>query len=417
MKKTLGLVTVAVLLGGAAALVVMRSRERVALQQQKGEDGHDHEKGHDGHDHGESAEIDLSEQAQKNANIRWSPAGETEWETGISATAVVSAPDSAVHHVRLLSRGRVVKLLIQLGDRVTEGAPLVVYENLDSNGLQNDLANARSALAVAESAASVSKSALTRAENLIELGAIPRAELERRAGEFRSAQERVAIERANVTKTGRLMERAGIRPGDLSPAPRTTLTSPFSGIVTALNAGAGELRDPSEDLLTLTATDHVWVLASVFERDIAAIRKNQNVPITVDAYPDRTFRGKVSYVADQVDPETRTIAVRCEVDNPDRLLKLGMFARVTLGAGTPRRVVVVPEQAVQTVDGQTVVYTREDDGHFRKTPVELGDRRSSLVEVRAGLQPGVNVVVSGSFALKAEAMKGSLHSHGEEEKD
>lgn len=111
------------------------------------------------------------------------------------------------------------------------------------------------------------------------------------------------------------------------------LEAPFDGIVTEYDVAVGELVEPQHQLFTITDMSSVWVLADLYERDLASVQSDLDVTVTVEAYPDRTFRGHVTYVSDLIDPATRTAKVRSVVPNPDGALKLAMFAKVAVPTG------------------------------------------------------------------------------------
>jgi cobalt-zinc-cadmium efflux system membrane fusion protein len=405
MKKILLATAVAAALLGSAALVYVRrpaaASEPTAAAPASGADHHGHEE--------EAGEIELTDDAIARAGIRWEAAQTSAFEQGIEANATVAADPSAVHHVRLAGRGKVQKLLVRLGDTVRAGDPLLVYENHDIVTLQNDLSAARASLNKAEAAAGVAANALERGRNLLDMGALPKAEVERRSVEHRAALSAVEIEKAQVEKTTRLLARAGAAGGDSSLI--VQLVSPFSGTITATDVSPGEFRDQTEDVLTITDLSKVWIVADVYERDIASIRRGQRVPVRFDAYAGRDFVSQVASIGDAVEPETRTIKVRCEAANPDRLLKLGMFGKAIVATAVSRQAIVIPAAALQNVAGQPTVYLRTEDGHFQPRTVEPGERRGDRQEIRRGIAAGDPVVVAGAFALKGKAVGGDSHGH------
>jgi cobalt-zinc-cadmium efflux system membrane fusion protein len=147
------------------------------------------------------------------------------------------------------------------------------------------------------------------------------------------------------------------------------------------------------------------VLADVYEKDIAKITTNGSVTVKVDAYPDRTFTGRITHVSDLIDPATRAAKVRCVVDNRDGALKLDMFAKITLGTVDERQAITVPADAVQQVDNQAVVFVRHSETRFERKNVQVGRRTGDLVEILSGLADGEMVVGKGSFYLKTALLR------------
>ncbi|HWR52985.1 MAG TPA: efflux RND transporter periplasmic adaptor subunit, partial [Bryobacteraceae bacterium] len=191
----------------------------------------------------------------------------------------------------------------------------------------------------------------------------------------------------------------------------STLTAPFAGIVTQLSAAPGETADTDNELMTVADLSTVWVLGDGYEKDIHAVREGRQAEVVIAAYPERTFTGTITYVSDMLDPSTRTAKVRVEVPNPEDLLKVEMFATVRIPGAAVREVLAVPDDALQQVGGDTVVFVRTGDGLFEKRALKLGDRNGGWVEVTGGLAAGEMVVTDGSFLLKSEANKGALGNH------
>lgn len=193
--------------------------------------------------------------------------------------------------------------------------------------------------------------------------------------------------------------------------------APLSGIITTRSINVGQVVEANKEMMTVADLSTVWVIAQVYERDIARLNVGSGATITSDAFGERVFRGRITYIDPQLDEATRTAKVRVEVANADRALKLGMYVRVALAAGgrSERTVPVVPASAVQTIDERQIVFVATDDSSsFEMRPVRLGKQTEGKYEVLEGLTVGDRVVTSGSFMLRAEAAKtrvGSEHQH------
>jgi len=179
-------------------------------------------------------------------------------------------------------------------------------------------------------------------------------------------------------------------------------------VVTRVGAAPGEVVDGASDLFTIADISRVYVEAQLYETDLGRVRLGQPATITVAAYSDEHFVGRVSAIGDVVDPHTRTIAVRCEVDNSRRLLKLDMLASVDLPTASVARVLTVPADAVQTLGGQQVVFVKTDATHFTVRPVEVGQRTASTAEIVKGLAAGENVVTANAFQVKSALLSKGL---------
>jgi RND family efflux transporter MFP subunit len=151
--------------------------------------------------------------------------------------------------------------------------------------------------------------------------------------------------------------------------------------------------------------DKVWVNTNVYESNVAAVKLGDDAIVRVMAYPDRSFEGHVSYLADEVDRRTRTILARIEVPNPDHLLKPGMFARSLIeGSGGSRNVIVVPQSAVFDYQAGKVVFVALGSNRYQARSVQVGAEAGDGVEILGGVQADENVVARGGLALKGLLM-------------
>ena len=173
--------------------------------------------------------------------------------------------------------------------------------------------------------------------------------------------------------------------------------------------------DPSKSLYTVADLSSVWVLVDINEKDLAKVRKGQSAIVTVGAFPDIKFRGRINHIADVVDQSTRTVKARIEVANPGRKLKPEMFASVELALPTDATAVLaVPEDAMQDLDGKKVVFVAENEAEFAARQVQAGRVADGMIEIVSGLKEGERYAVKGSFILKSEIKKGELvdeHGH------
>ena len=179
----------------------------------------------------------------------------------------------------------------------------------------------------------------------------------------------------------------------------------MDGVVTKFDVASGEVVEPERELFTIADLSTVWVLADVYEKDLARLPRSGDVDIRVDAYPDRVFRGSLTYVSDVIDPKTRTAKVRCVVANPDGLLKLDMFATVIIPTNERHQAVVVPVAAVQQIDNQPVVFVRKSESQFERRKVTVGQTAGGVVEILDGVRAGEEVVGDGSFYLKTALLR------------
>lgn len=182
-----------------------------------------------------------------------------------------------------------------------------------------------------------------------------------------------------------------------------TFRSPVAGVVTEKKALQGMRFMPGDALYQVADLSSVWVVADVFEQDIAQVRTGTMAKVRINAYPDKVFEGRVTYVYPTLNPETRTVPVRVELANPGQLLKPAMFAQVEVPVGGKGQVVTVPTSAVIDSGTRQIVLIAHGEGRFEPRDVKLGGRSESHIEVMDGIKAGEKVVVAANFLIDAES--------------
>jgi Cu(I)/Ag(I) efflux system membrane fusion protein/cobalt-zinc-cadmium efflux system membrane fusion protein len=178
--------------------------------------------------------------------------------------------------------------------------------------------------------------------------------------------------------------------------------SPMSGYVVERNALPNMYAQPDTKLYSITTLSNIWIYAAVFQNQIGQVRVGDPVAVTVDAYPGHTFAGRVDFIWEAMDPNTRTARVRCSFANPERLLKLGMYVAVTI---IPRlgRGLVIPDTGVFRTGTHNVVFIDRGDGYLTPAEVELGPHLDHTFQVLKGLQAGERIVSSANFLIDSES--------------
>jgi RND family efflux transporter MFP subunit len=191
----------------------------------------------------------------------------------------------------------------------------------------------------------------------------------------------------------------------LSGAPQRTLTfrSPASGIVMEKKAVQGMRFMPGEMLYQVADLSRVWVIADVFEQDLALVKNGAKAQVSINAYPDKAFTGTVTYVYPTLKAETRTVPVRVELANPGGLIKPGMFAQVDLQVAAKAAGITVPVSAVIDSGTRQVVLVQLKEGRYEPRAVKVGARSDNYIEVQSGVQEGEQVVVAANFLIDAES--------------
>jgi Cu(I)/Ag(I) efflux system membrane fusion protein len=187
--------------------------------------------------------------------------------------------------------------------------------------------------------------------------------------------------------------------------PMRTLTyrSPVAGVILEKKALQGMRFMPGEALYQIADVSGVWVIADVFERDIAAVQIGQTVDVNIDAFPDKTFTGKIGYLYPTLNPQTRTVPVRIELPNPRGELRPAMYANVQLKVGAGRTALAIPISAIIDSGAAQRVIVQLEEGRFEPRDVKLGLRGDDYVEVKEGVKAGEQVVVAANFLIDSES--------------
>ena len=294
------------------------------------------------------------------------------------------------HTARVFSpvAGRVVKILAETGNRVEKGEGVLVLDAPDY------------ALAVADCSKADAdllrkKEFYERSTQLYEAHGLARKDMESAEADFQQAQAeaiRAKARLANLNGT----------PG--RHAGQYVLVAPHAGIISERQVSAGsEVRpDAATPLFVITDASHVWVLVDLPEQDIGKVVVGQSVLVQVDAYPKESFLGKVTVIAGALDPVSRRIQVRCELNNPQLKLKPEMFARVSPIADVHASLPRIPNTAIVTQGLYSYVFVEQGAGVLQRRKVTLGLQGHEFSFVKTGLKAGERVVTTGALLLNAE---------------
>jgi len=193
--------------------------------------------------------------------------------------------------------------------------------------------------------------------------------------------------------------------------PDLTIQSPASGYIIERNALPNMYAEPSTRLYTIADLSRIWVNAQVFQNDVGRLKPGNPVAITVDAYPDKTFHGRVEEILPQVDLTTRTVQVRLSIDNSGLLLKPGMFVNVQLKSPLGRQL-VVPASAVFQTGMREVVFLNKGDGRIEPKEVVTGPRSGDNVVILSGLDPHQSIITSANFLIDSESQLQAASGQG-----
>jgi len=310
---------------------------------------------------------------------------EKEIQRTLVLPAVVEADPARTVKVLPPVAGRVVELKVELGARVAKGDVLAVIES-------GDLAMAFSDAEKARAAEKLTKLTLDRLLALEKTAAIAVKDREQAQNDYAQAQ-------AELQRTETRLRAIGVPAGSTEPTRLLAMKAPMAGSVIDLQMAPGAfLNDPTASVSTIANLDTIWVTANVPEKDTALVAKDQSVEVVFTAYPGEVFRGRVLFVSDVLDPDTRRTKVRTAFQNPDVRLKPNMFANATFLA--PKRdLPVIPTTALILRNETDQVFVEVEPWVFEARPVEVGFQQGDQAIVTGGLKAGERVVVKDGVLL------------------
>lgn len=340
------------------------------------------------------AGLTLTPQEQMEAGIQVQAAAEADVAATVTLNGTLVPNQDRIANVLPRLAGRIVSAPVPLGATVRAGQTLAVLESID-------LGEAQSAYRQLRSETTVTEAALERAQKLAAEDIIAQKDLQRTRGDAERAR---AALRAAADKLRML----GVVPAPLEHQRDAIypVVAPLSGTVIEKHAVPGSLAE-TDPLFVVADLSTVWLEADVFEKDLALLKTGSPATVSVAAYPDRPFQGRLTYVSSTMDTASRTVKARIEVPNTDTVLKPGMFANARITSSATVRALVLPAQAVTLMNDKPTVFVLTPKG-FEARSVQTTSRPDGTVEVRAGLSPGDKVAVAGAYALKSRILKSSL---------
>jgi membrane fusion protein, heavy metal efflux system len=308
-------------------------------------------------------------------------ASERQAASTLNVTGAVNPDVSRTIPVISLANGRVVEAYARLGDFVKKGQLVMEVQSTDVSGAFNTYIKAQNDERLA-------RIQFERAKILYDKGAIPKSQLEMAENSEQDAK-------ADLIAAEQQLKVLGVNKDN--PSAAVKVYAPASGVIIAQNVtsagAAGVTLSGSSTAYTIADLSHVWIICDVFENDLSTVHFGQKTEIRLNAYPDRTFTGTVSDIGAVLDPTIRTAKVRIQVENPGMVMRVGMFATVTLHGQKAETRTAIPATAVLHLQDRDWVFLPLGDGQFRRTEVRAGQMMDGdQQEILTGLNPGQQVV-------------------------
>ncbi len=358
--------------------------------------------------------VDVNPDQQRIAGIRVASVEPRSVPQTISVPAQVMMDEQRTAHISPYSDGRIVKIERNAGEGVKRGEVLAEMHSHSVHETVAALAQDYANLNRAEAALTYSSEKRDRYRHLFSIQA---ASLEQQQGseqELVSAETDVRNAKAMmIAEREHLADLLQIEPDDVNPGTLYTyenipIKTPITGTVITRDVTPGMTLQLGQPAYTVSDLTSVWVVASVNQSDLPHLRIGERVTVRSEAWGDELFPGAVTLVGSSLDPTTRTLQVRATLPNPRLQLKPQMFVTATIDDESTRDALLIPEDALQEVNGVQSVFVTTDGTHFTPRAVQTTPPAHGLVEVKAGLRPGEQLAVAGAFILKSDLLKGTL---------
>lgn len=384
--------------------------EKREAAEHKGEHKGEHEGEHKDEPEGEEpGVVTLPLEKQKSSGLEVREVAFEAAAVPLSANAVIEMNLDRSAKISPRGTGKAVRIIASQGDRVKAGQALAYLDSVELDQTWADYLKAQGRVELA-------RRNLQREETLFEKKVAPEKDVLKARQELGEATADLNLAKQRFGLLGVNLAQFESSKGN-GNHPLIPVTSPVGGVVIERTITLGEMVNPEKALFTVADLSALWVVIDIYEKDISRLRLGTAVKISVTAFPDKAFRGKISYISDVVDEKTRTEKARVTIDNSSGLLKPGMFATVQIETktGTAEQIVAVPEEAVLMDGTKRYVFVQTAPEKFKVREIVTGRTLGDRLEVAGGLKTGETIVVKGAFILKSELKKGEIvdeHGHG-----
>ena len=350
-------------------------------------------------------QVRLSPEAIERGRIEIGAVSTQPFRQTLEATGRLALNEDAAARVGTIVTGRVTRVLATVGDFVKKGQALIYIHSHELLDARANAAKAQAAVTEREKALAYAKAELDRADRLLAAKAVSKREQAQAAANVTAATAELEQARAELARASEWLEHLTV-PHDSHED--IVIYAPISGVVLKRNVTLGTVVNEASDLMSIANLETLWAIAEAPQQQAASARVGQQVEIKVSTFGDRRFTGRVVYIGETLNPETRTAQVRCLVHNARGDLKPEMYATISIASEKEENVLAAPGEAVIEMQGERVVFVALGEGLFEKRPVQTGRQQNAMIEVTGGLRPGERVVTRGGFFVKSEFLKSTL---------
>jgi len=366
----------------------------------------------------EPGEVRLSPELQKTADIRLAPVERRSVPLTFRANGRLVADEEKTHKAGTVVDGRVVKVFVNIGDHVRKGQVLARLHSHDIHESRSAYQKAKLDLIRLETQRAFAQKNRDRIRRLLDLKAASQEQLEHADSELANTLAAIESAKLEIQRTRIHLEEfleisaedhPDHKPGEFDHEDDSApIKAPATGVIISRAVSAGSVAKPGDDLFVISDLSSIWMLAAIPEENMGRIRPGMGAQVFVRAFEDRPFPGRLTRTGDQLDPATRTVQARIVLENPRGDLKPEMYATVELSLPGTGEALYVPQEAIQEMNGHSIVFVAGGSDKFHARPVETGHRAGGAIAILTGLAAGDRVVTRGAFLLKSEMLKSTL---------
>ncbi len=348
-----------------------------------------------------AASVDMSE--RQVAALKIEPVESRNFEVAKTAVGTIDFNENMLVQVFSQYPGKIIKAFYNVGDDVKQGDILFTIDS-------PDLLQAESTLLAAAGVLELQKKTLARLSGLLKAGGSAQRDVDQSTSDQQTAEGNFKAGKDAVRIFGKSDEEIDQILVNRKVESTLVVPSPISGRIVTRNAAPGFLTQPgaSPPPFQIADVSTMWMIANVVETDAPAYKLGQEVEVSVPAYPDKVFKGHVTNLGSMIDPNSHRQLVRSEIDDPEHLLRSGMFASFKIRVGAPVRSLAMPaDGVVREGDGTMTVWVTSDRRRFTKRSVTTGIRQDDWVQILDGIQPGDTVVTDGAVFLSNKLVTGA----------
>ncbi len=331
--------------------------------------------------------VEITPEKQQLIGVKYGEVGRSGGSRTIRAVGKVAFDETRIQHVHTKVDGWIGQVFVDYtGQLVKKGQPLITVYSPDMLASQRELLLA------------------AKARDMMKGNPLPSA-FDQSESLFQAARRRLELWDLSDAQIDQVLKSG-------KPIKNVTLYSPISGYVTDRKAFPQLKVMPDTDLYTIVDLNRVWIMADLYEYEAPNIHVGETARVTLDAVPGRAFTARINYIQPQVDPMTRTLKVRLDMDNPRLVLKPDMYANVEFRVNLPVQL-TVPADAVLDAGERKTVFVDRGNGFFEPRQVKTGERNGNRIQILSGLEGGERIVTSGNFLIDSESqMKAAASGMG-----